>query len=494
MASILLILAVSTTAGFAFAKLRYRGSGTVFLAVVAALMVPLQSIIIPEYVNLGKLGLINTYLGAILVYVALGTPFATFLMATYYRGISDDLIEAAVMDGLGYERTFLRIALPLSWPAIATVTVLQFIQIWDDLLVGLLFLQNPQQRTITVGLAALSAGRTTSIPVLMAGSFLSRGAGDRGLPDLPALPGARADPGDGQVMTADWEVVAPAGAELGERPFWDAATGTLCWVDIHAGPCTGTGPGPGSTRCTSRPGCRSARPRPAAAAATCWRPRTGSGWPARTPGRAGPPLRPPGMAEDVRFNDGACDPAGRFWAGTVAADRRPGGGALYRLDPGGRITLVLDGVTESNGLGWSPDGGTMYYIDSGEPSPRIRAFGFDAAAGSLGPSRDLLTVPAGLGIPDGLVVDAAGGLWVAFWGGSAVRRYSPDGELLAELPVPVSQPSCPAFGGAGLTDLYVTTAWEGMTPAQRAADPLAGHLLRTRVEGVAGQPVAAFAG
>jgi ABC-type glycerol-3-phosphate transport system permease component len=173
LASILLILAVSTTAGFAFAKLRYRGSGTVFLAVVAALMVPLQSIIIPEYVNLGKLGLINTYLGAILVYVALGTPFATFLMATYYRGISDDLIEAAVMDGLGYERTFLSIALPLSWPAIATVTVLQFIQIWDDLLVGLLFLQNPQQRTITVGLAALSAGRTSSIPVLMAGSFIS---------------------------------------------------------------------------------------------------------------------------------------------------------------------------------------------------------------------------------------------------------------------------------------------------------------------------------
>ena len=171
--SILLILTVATTAGFAFAKLRYRGSGLVFLGVVAALMVPLQSIIIPEYVNLGKLGLINTYLGAILVYVALGTPFATFLMATYYGGISDDLIEAAVMDGLGYEQTFLRIALPLSWPAIATVTVLQFIQIWNDLLVGLLFLQNPQQRTITVGLAALSAGRTTSIPVLMAGSFVS---------------------------------------------------------------------------------------------------------------------------------------------------------------------------------------------------------------------------------------------------------------------------------------------------------------------------------
>jgi ABC-type glycerol-3-phosphate transport system permease component len=171
-AAILVILAVSTTAGFAFAKLRYRGSGMVFLLVVAALMVPLQSIIIPEYVNLAKFGLINSYVGAILVYAALGTPFATFLMATYYRGISDELIEAAVMDGLGYERTFLSIALPLSLPAIATVTVLQFIQIWDDLLVGLLFLQ-PGQRTITVGLAALSAGRTTGIPALMAGSFLS---------------------------------------------------------------------------------------------------------------------------------------------------------------------------------------------------------------------------------------------------------------------------------------------------------------------------------
>ena len=172
-ASIAVILVVSTTAGFAFAKLRFRGSGTVFLLVVAALMVPLQSIIIPEYVNLAKFGLINTYLGAILVYAALGTPFATFLMATYYRGISDDLIEAAVMDGLGYERTFLRIALPLSLPAIATVAVLQFIQIWDDLLVALLFLPNPGQRTITFGLAALSAGRTTTIPVLMAGSFIS---------------------------------------------------------------------------------------------------------------------------------------------------------------------------------------------------------------------------------------------------------------------------------------------------------------------------------
>ncbi len=171
-AAIAIILVVSTTAGFAFAKLRYRGSGMIFLLVVSALMVPVQSILFPEFVNLAKFNLTNSYAGAILVYAALGTPFATFLMATYYRGISDELIEAAVIDGLGYERTFLQIALPLSLPAIATVTVLQFIQIWDDLLVGLFFLPT-SQRTITAGLATLSTGRTVSIPALMAGSLLS---------------------------------------------------------------------------------------------------------------------------------------------------------------------------------------------------------------------------------------------------------------------------------------------------------------------------------
>jgi ABC-type glycerol-3-phosphate transport system permease component len=171
-AAIVLILLVSTTAGFAFAKLRYRSSGIIFLLLVAAMMVPLQSIIIPEYVNLSRFHLVSNYSGAVLVYAALGAPFATFLMATYYRGISDELIEAAVMDGLSYERTFLQIALPLSLPAIATVTVLQFIQIWDDLLVGYLFLPT-NERTITVGLAVLSSGRTTGIPPLMAGSLLS---------------------------------------------------------------------------------------------------------------------------------------------------------------------------------------------------------------------------------------------------------------------------------------------------------------------------------
>jgi multiple sugar transport system permease protein/raffinose/stachyose/melibiose transport system permease protein len=172
-AAILIILVVSSLAGFAFAKLQFRMSGFVLMGVVAAMLIPVQSIIIPVYVNIAHLHLLNSYTGAVLVYAALGTPFATFLMTAYYRSIPDDIVEAGIVDGLSYAQVFRRIALPLSTPALITITVLQFIQIWDDLLVGLLFLQNPQQRTITVGLGALAAGRTTDIPVLMAGSIMS---------------------------------------------------------------------------------------------------------------------------------------------------------------------------------------------------------------------------------------------------------------------------------------------------------------------------------
>jgi ABC-type glycerol-3-phosphate transport system permease component len=172
-ASIALILAVGLPAGFAFSKLRFRASTTVFLVMVSAMMVPLQAILMPEYVNVTKLGLTGGYLGAILVYASLGTPFSVFLFSTYFRGVPDELIEAGIVDGLGYFGALWRLVVPIAIPAIATVTVLQFIQIWDDLLVGLLFIQNANERPITVGLAILAAGRTTSIPALMAGSLIS---------------------------------------------------------------------------------------------------------------------------------------------------------------------------------------------------------------------------------------------------------------------------------------------------------------------------------
>jgi multiple sugar transport system permease protein/raffinose/stachyose/melibiose transport system permease protein len=172
--AVLLIIAVSTTGGFAFAKLGFRGAGVVFLGILAGMMIPMQSIIIPEFVNIARVAhLNNQYLGAILVYAALGAPIATYLMTTYYRGIPSELVEASVMDGASYWQVFRKVMLPLSVPAITTIAVLQFIQIWDDLLVGLLFLNEPHVRTITVGLAVIQTGRVVNVPALMAGSLLS---------------------------------------------------------------------------------------------------------------------------------------------------------------------------------------------------------------------------------------------------------------------------------------------------------------------------------
>ncbi len=172
--SVLLIILVSSTGGFAFAKLGFRGSGVVFLVILAGMMIPMQSIIIPEFVNIARIAhLINQFPGAILVYAALGAPFATYLMTTYYRGMPSELIEASIIDGASYWQVFRLVMLPLSIPAITTVAVLQFIQVWDDLLVGLLFLNGPSVRTITVGLAVIQTGRVVNVPALMAGSLLS---------------------------------------------------------------------------------------------------------------------------------------------------------------------------------------------------------------------------------------------------------------------------------------------------------------------------------
>jgi len=172
-AAIGIIIVVSSVAGYAIAKTRFAGSALVLALIVGCMMIPLQSIVIPDYVNMANLGLINNYLSAILLYAGLGTPFGTFLMTSYYRGLPNEVIEAGRCDGLEHWGVFRRIGLPLAKPAIATIIVLQFIQIWDEFLVGLLFLQEPSNRTITVGLGVLSSGRVVGLSVLMAGSLVS---------------------------------------------------------------------------------------------------------------------------------------------------------------------------------------------------------------------------------------------------------------------------------------------------------------------------------
>ena len=202
-------------------------------------------------------------------------------------------------------------------------------------------------------------------------------------------------------------------------------------------------------------------------------------------------LRPIVQAAPIgtRMNDGACDPQGRFWAGTLAEDVSPGGGALYRLDPDGQAVLVLSDLTISNGLGWSPDGTTMYLADSG---PRVvHAFRFDGDTGTISDARVLLAVAEEVGVPDGLTVDSDGDIWVAIYGGGRVHRYSPDGVLREALTLPAVQCTSCAFAGPDLRRLYVTTATEGWSDEQRRADPAAGIVYRFDTE-VTGRPAAPY--
>jgi sugar lactone lactonase YvrE len=191
----------------------------------------------------------------------------------------------------------------------------------------------------------------------------------------------------------------------------------------------------------------------------------------------------------TRMNDAACDPQGRFWAGTKADDNRPGGGSLHRLDPDGRTELVLDGLTIANGIGWSPDGRTMYLADT---IPRVvHAFAFDGDRGTLADGRVLIEVTgSGVG-PDGLTVDAAGDIWVAIFGGGRVERWSPAGRLRQTLPVPARETTSCAFAGPGLHRLYVTTATEHWSDEQRRADPGAGLTYRFDTDAT-GRPAAPF--
>jgi sugar lactone lactonase YvrE len=274
------------------------------------------------------------------------------------------------------------------------------------------------------------------------------------------------------MTTTPYEVAVRAEAELGEGPTWDAAAGRLLWIDIL--------------------GCRVHTYDPATGRRTVRRteqhvgavkPRAGGGLVLNLRDGIGL-LDPDGDShgdshggfrwlhrEPVpgrRANDAAVAPDGSLWAGTMRYDEAPGGGTLSRVTGDGSVDVVLDDVAVSNGTGWSPDGRLMYYIDS--PTRRVDVF--DHEDGRLSGRRTLAEIEDGAGFPDGLTVDADGCVWVALWQGAAVRRYTPEGRLdrVIELPVPLVT-AC-AFGGAGLNDLYVTTARTGLTEPPALAGSL----------------------
>jgi sugar lactone lactonase YvrE len=195
-------------------------------------------------------------------------------------------------------------------------------------------------------------------------------------------------------------------------------------------------------------------------------------------------LEPVWADESVRMNEGGCDPDGRFYCGSMAYDASPGAAALYRLDLDGSVSRVLDDVTISNGLEWSPDGSLAYYVDT--PTHRIDVFGYDGERG-LTDRRPFVRFPDD-GSPDGLTVDAEGGVWVALFGGGAVHRYTPEGRLDAVVELPTPQVTACTLGGPDLDRLFITTSAENLT-----GDPVAGSLFTVEV-GVRGRPVREFCG
>ena len=193
-----------------------------------------------------------------------------------------------------------------------------------------------------------------------------------------------------------------------------------------------------------------------------------------------------------RFNDGKCDPAGRFWAGTMSTVGQKKAGSLYRMDPDLSVHKMVDGITTSNGLIWSLDKRTMYYIDT--PTMEVSAFDYNNLSGEIRNRRAAVRVPEGEGRPDGMTIDAEGMLWVAMWEGWQVNRYNPlSGEKLMSVSLPVERVTSVAFGGDNLDELYITTAIPEPAKADPAKQPLAGGLFKAR-PGVRGGEGFSFTG
>jgi sugar lactone lactonase YvrE len=279
----------------------------------------------------------------------------------------------------------------------------------------------------------------------------------------------------GASMT-ELDIFCKADALLAEGPVWDARTGTLVWVDIDGRGVNVTSADGASTR---------RHPMPEMVGAAALREDGGlllglgagfatldldSGaidWLLRAAPGADPAV--------VRMNDGEVDPQGRFWCGTVAYDETPGAGALYRLDAADRVATALTGVTISNGMAWTLDGTGVHYIDT--PTRRVDRFDYDPETGALSDRRTFVDTSGLSGWPDGMTIDAAGDLWVAFWGGWCVRRFSgADGTLLEELAVPAAHVSACGFGGPDRDRLFVTTARVELSEEELAEQPHAGSV------------------
>ncbi|NUP46813.1 MAG: SMP-30/gluconolactonase/LRE family protein [Catenulispora sp.] len=269
-------------------------------------------------------------------------------------------------------------------------------------------------------------------------------------------------------------------AILGEGPLWDGRTETLYWVDIAAGLIYAQGHNPrqharidvgaqvGALGLTEDPNVLIAALR--------------TGWHLLDMTSRGLTFLadPEADRPSCRFNDGSVDPAGRFWTGSLEDGETRPVGRLYRIDDTGSWTIADEGFYCSNGIDWSPDGRWMYFVDSRDDL--IYRYEFDSYSGTVRDRQVFANTSELAGIPDGLRVDSAGDVWCAFWDGAQVVRFTPDGEVAQQIPVPVLRPTSVAFGGPDLRTMFITSASIELTEDQVRQWPLSGAVLCLEVE------------
>ena len=270
------------------------------------------------------------------------------------------------------------------------------------------------------------------------------------------------------------------GNEVGESPIWMVEEQALYWIDIEGCKVFRFCPGTGELKTfevdfpiTSLWRCPGGRWITAAKTGLYY-------WDSAT-GKSAFIVDPEAEVENVRFNDGVIDRQGRFLIGTInEKDLEAPDGSVYRYDGGGTIAKLDSGLAVANGMGVSVDGKTLYVTDMFHS--RILAYDYDTDAGTVSGRRDFVVVPVEDGWPDGLIVDSEGFVWSAHWAGWKIRRYDPSGKLEREIKLPVANVTCFAFGGEGLDELYITTAWFMLSEEERKKQPLAGDLFRVKTD------------
>lgn len=292
-------------------------------------------------------------------------------------------------------------------------------------------------------------------------------------------------------MSREAQVRVPVNALVGEGPIWDDRKSVLWWIDIMSSKLYAFDPRTDQNRAWDTG--------QHVGAVVPWKDDTvllalrhGFGSFCLETGAVRILNDPESNQPGNRFNDGKCDPAGRFWAGTMAYENPVNQGSLYRMETDFQVTKVLGGIGISNGIVWSLDHRTLYYIDS--QSYKVRAWDFELETGAITREQVILQVAPEFGLPDGMTIDEEGMLWVAFYGGGKVCRvHCASGEILETVALPASAITACAFGDDALDTLYITSAAQNMTAAELAAAPQSGHLFSVKV-GLKGVPAERFGG